>query len=104
VNRWRYFFTRNYYGDQGIFVRASIFHALGGYRDVFMEDLDFSRRLKKIGRTKVIPLPMITSGRRFLVWGPWRAFSFIVWVLFLHSIGIDTQRYGKQWNTCGGRT
>jgi rSAM/selenodomain-associated transferase 2 len=103
INRRRYFLTGNYYGDQGIFVRADIFAALGGYRDLFMEDLDFTQRLKKLGRTKVIPLPLITSGRRFLTWGPWRAFSFIVWILLLHSIRLDTQPYAAHWNTCGGR-
>jgi rSAM/selenodomain-associated transferase 2 len=104
INRRRYFLTRNYYGDQGIFVRADTFRSLGGYREMFMEDLDFSRRLKKTGRTKVISLPMITSGRRFLTWGPWRAFLFIVWVLLLYSLGLDTQRYAGYWNTCGGRS
>jgi len=103
INRRRYFLTRNYYGDQGIFVRADIFRAMGGYRDVFMEDLDFSRRLKKLGRTKIIPLALITSGRRFLTWGPWRAFSFIVWILLLHSLRLDTDRYAARWNNCGGR-
>jgi glycosyltransferase involved in cell wall biosynthesis len=98
LNRRRYFLTRNYYGDQGIFVRAAIFHEIGGYRDWFMEDLDFSQRLKRRGRTKVIPLPLITSGRRFLTWGPWRAFSFILWVLFLHSLRVDTQRYAGHWD------
>jgi rSAM/selenodomain-associated transferase 2 len=101
INRRRYFFTRNYYGDQGIFVRAEIFRSLGGYRDVFMEDLDFSQRLKKLGRTKIIPFPLITSGRRFLRWGPWRAFSFIVWVLLLHSLRLNTQRYAAKWNARG---
>jgi rSAM/selenodomain-associated transferase 2 len=104
INRRRYFLTRNYYGDQGIFVRAEIFHFLGGYRDVFMEDLDFSQRLKKLGRTKVIHMPVITSGRRFLIWGPWRAFSFILWVLFLHSLRLDTQRYTAQWDAQGERS
>ena len=103
INRRRYFFTRNYYGDQGIFVRANVFRATGGYRDLFMEDLDFSRRLKKLGRTKVISLPLITSGRRFITWGPWRAFAFIVWVLLLHSLRLDTQRYAQDWDACGGR-
>ena len=103
INRKRYFLTRNYYGDQGIFVRADIFRAIGGYRDIFMEDLDFTRRLKTLGRTKIIPLPLITSGRRFLVWGPWRAFWFIVWGLFLHTLRIDTQRYLGCWQSCGGR-
>jgi hypothetical protein len=104
INRRRYFLTRNYYGDQGIFVRARIFREIGGYRDLFMEDLDFSQRLKRLGRTKVIPFPLITSGRRFLTWGPWRAFSFILWVLFLHSLRLDTQRYAGLWETCGGRS
>jgi rSAM/selenodomain-associated transferase 2 len=104
INRRRYFVTRNYYGDQGIFVRAEIFRSLGGYRDLFMEDLDFSQRLKKLGRTKIISMPVITSGRRFLTWGPWRAFSFILWVLFLHSLRLDTQRYAGQWDACGGRS
>jgi rSAM/selenodomain-associated transferase 2 len=101
INRRRYFLTRNYYGDQGIFVRAGIFGALGGYRDLFMEDLDFSRRLKKLGRTRVIPIPLITSGRRFLKWGPWRALSFILWVLLLHALRLDTQRYAGHWNARG---
>jgi hypothetical protein len=103
INRRRYFFTRNYYGDQGIFVRAADFRALGGYRERFMEDLDFSQRLKKLGRTTLIPMPLITSGRRFVAWGPWRAFSFIVWVLFLHTLRIDTQPYMRRWQSCGGR-
>ena len=103
INRRRYFLTRNYYGDQGIFVRAHAFRTLGGYRDLFMEDLDFAQRLKKLGRTKVIPFPMITSGRRFLAWGPWRALSFILWVLFLHLLRIDTQRYARRWEACGQR-
>ena len=104
INRRRYFLTRNYYGDQGIFVRTSIFHSLGGYRDLFMEDLDFSQRLKKLGSTQIIPLPLITSGRRFLTCGPWRAFSFIVWVLLLHSLRLNTQRYAGHWDACGERS
>jgi rSAM/selenodomain-associated transferase 2 len=104
INRRRYFLTRNYYGDQGIYVRAEIFRALGGYRDLFMEDLDFSQRLKRLGRTKVIPKPVVTSGRRFLTWGPWRAFSFVVWLLLLHSLKLDTQNYVGRWNEWGERS
>jgi glycosyltransferase involved in cell wall biosynthesis len=104
INRRRYFLTRNYYGDQGIFVRAKIFRDIGGYRELFMEDLDFSQRLKRLGRTKIIPFPLFTSGRRFLTWGPWRALSFILWILFLHSLRFDTQRYAGHWDACGGRS
>jgi hypothetical protein len=94
----RYRLTRNYYGDQGLFVRASTFHALGGYRDLpLLEDLDFSRRLKRAGRTVLVPTPLTTSGRRFLARGPWRTFFFIVWLLLLYSLRLGTARYAERW-------
>lgn len=55
-----------HYGDQGIFVRRTVFDALGGYRDLpLMEDVDFLRRLRGVGRTVLLPLPVTTSARRF---------------------------------------
>jgi rSAM/selenodomain-associated transferase 2 len=98
INRRRYRLTRNYYGDQGIFVRANVFRNLGGYRDLgLMEDLDLSQRLKRSGRTVLIRSPLVTSGRRFIDRGPWRTFAFIVWLLFLHTLRLDTQRYARRW-------
>jgi rSAM/selenodomain-associated transferase 2 len=102
VNRLRYRLTRNWYGDQGIFVRAEVFRALGGYRELrLMEDLDFSQRLKRRGRSVLIRAPLVTSGRRFLARGPWRTFLFIVWLLALWTLGVDTERYAERWR--GGR-
>jgi rSAM/selenodomain-associated transferase 2 len=98
VNRVRYRLTHNWYGDQGIFVRADVFRALGGYRDLaLMEDLDFSQRLKRRGRSVLIQTPLVTSGRRFLARGPWRTFFFIVWLLALWTLGRDTERYAERW-------
>lgn len=98
INRRRYRFTRNYYGDQGIFVRAEAFQMLGGYRDwAIMEDLDLSQRLKRAGGTVLIPAPLTTSGRRFLARGPWRTLVFIAWLLLRHTLGLDTQRYAERW-------
>ena len=98
INRRRYRLTRNYYGDQGIFVRATVFRNLGGYRDLdLMEDLDLSQRLKRRGRTALIRSPLVTSGRRFIDRGPWRTFAFIVWLLFLHTLRLDTRRYARRW-------
>jgi rSAM/selenodomain-associated transferase 2 len=98
INRIRYRLTRNYYGDQGIFVRAVVFRQLGGYRQLaLLEDLDLSQRLKRLGRTTLIRVPLLTSGRRFLARGPWRTFCVIVWLLLLHTLGFDTQRYAERW-------
>jgi rSAM/selenodomain-associated transferase 2 len=98
INRMRYRITHNFYGDQGIFVRAAVFRQMGGYRELqLMEDLDFTQRLKRLGRTVLIREPLPTSGRRFLARGPWRTFLFIVWLLLLHTLRFDTQRYAQRW-------
>jgi len=105
INRIRYRLTRNYYGDQGIFVRAEVFRRAGGYRDLgIMEDLDLSQRLKRLGRYVLVPVPLTTSGRRFLARGPWRTFLFIVWLLLLHTLRLDTQRYAERWRGPAGTT
>jgi glycosyltransferase involved in cell wall biosynthesis len=98
VNRVRYRLTRNYYGDQGIFVRRTGFGALGGYRPLsVLEDLDLSRRLRRLGRMVLIPVPLDTSGRRFLARGPWQTFFFIVWLLGLATLRLDTERHAERW-------
>ncbi len=98
IDRIRYRLTRNYYGDQGIFVRAETFRQLGGYREMrLLEDLDLSQRLRRAGRSVLIRIPVETSGRRFLSRGPWRTFFFIVWLLFCYSLRIDTERYAERW-------
>jgi rSAM/selenodomain-associated transferase 2 len=98
INRVRYRLTRHYYGDQGIFVRTAVFRRLGGYRDLaLMEDLDLTRRLKREGRTVLVPAPLHTSGRRFIARGPWRTFLFIVWLLLLETLRLDPQRHAERW-------
>jgi rSAM/selenodomain-associated transferase 2 len=59
------------YGDQGIFVRRSIFEALGGYADIpLMEDIDLLRRLPRYGhRVLIRNYPVTTSARRFVEHG-----------------------------------
>ena len=105
INRVRYRLTRNYYGDQGIFARTSVFRELGGYRCLrLMEDLDFTQRLKRRGRSVLIREPLRTSGRRFFARGPWRTFFFIVWLLGLHTLGFDTKRYAERWRGPADRT
>ena len=56
-----------YYGDSGIFVRRSVYEALGGFRPIpLMEDLEFVCRLEWFGRTCcIMDPPLITSSRRF---------------------------------------
>ena len=54
------------YGDQAIFVNASNFFSLGGFQNwPLMEDFDFCRRLKKVGRMTIAPVSVTTSARRW---------------------------------------
>lgn len=60
-------------GDQAMFVRRGIFFQLGGFREVdVFEDLDLSRRLKKVGRLVTLSPPVTSSSRRFAGAGPAR--------------------------------
>jgi len=55
------------YGDQAIFVNARMFRELGGYPDQpLMEDLEFSRRLKRRGKIVRVSANVTVSGRRFV--------------------------------------
>jgi len=80
-------------GDQAIFVRRSLFEQLGGYSDLpIMEDVDFSRRLKRTGRLFAVRSKVITSYRRWDTRGPLRT-MLLMWVLrFLYWIGISPHR------------
>jgi rSAM/selenodomain-associated transferase 2 len=55
-----------FYGDMGIFVRREIFFGMNGYAEIpFMEDMDFCKRLKKQGKTVILPYRINTSARRW---------------------------------------
>ncbi len=55
------------FGDMGIFVRRGIFERMGGYKDIpLMEDMDFSKRLKRLGKIVILQQKMDTSARRWI--------------------------------------
>jgi len=59
--------TRMPYGDQAPFVRRDVYERLGGHRPwPFLEDWDFSRRLKHAGRVALLKEAVSTSPRRYL--------------------------------------
>lgn len=98
INRLRYRATRNYYGDQGQFMRTVVFRAIGGFPSVkMMEDLELSQCLKRLGRTALIRAPVQTSGRRFLQRGPWRTLVQCGLLLTVRACGLDVDKYAEFW-------
>ncbi len=54
------------YGDQGLFLRRADFERLVGFPCVrFMEDVEFSKRLRREGRVVVLPQRVFVSPRRW---------------------------------------
>jgi rSAM/selenodomain-associated transferase 2 len=54
------------YGDQAIFLKASVFNEIGGFANLpIMEDFELVQRLKKKGKIALAPAKVITSGRRW---------------------------------------
>jgi rSAM/selenodomain-associated transferase 2 len=75
-------------GDQAIFVRAGVFDALGGYRELnVFEDLDFSRRMKRAGRVVTLQPPVMSSARRFSSRGPFRVTLSDLWLTCRYMSG-----------------
>ncbi len=53
-------------GDQMIYVRRAVFHALGGYGDIpLMEDIFLSKQLRIISKPQVMSLRVVSSNRRW---------------------------------------
>ena len=62
------------YGDQALFVRRWAFDELGGFPDQpIMEDYEFVRRLRRLGKLALLNASVITSGRRWHRLGFFRA-------------------------------
>ncbi len=98
IDRLRYRLTGNYFGDQGIFVRKDIFHIIAGFPNRgILEDVEFCKRMREVGRTVLLPEPVLTSGRRFLNGGIFRTFLWIAILLLRHRLGIDTERYAWEY-------
>jgi rSAM/selenodomain-associated transferase 2 len=63
---WRSHLFSLPYGDQGIFLKRSIFEEIGGFKNLaIMEDFDLIQRLKKQGKISIASAKVITSQRRW---------------------------------------
>ena len=85
-----------YYGDSAIFVRASVYRAVGGFRPFpVFEDLDLVRRLKERGPLVHLGAQVVTSSRRFE--GRSFAFTFARWsfLQMLYWLGVNPHTLGR---------
>jgi rSAM/selenodomain-associated transferase 2 len=92
--------TRVPLGDQAQFAHRDAFSALGGYPDwPILEDLEFGRRLKRLGRPALLAPPVTTAARRYVRGGILSTVgrNWLIWGLY--ACGVDPRRlaglYGR---------
>lgn len=80
-------------GDQAIFVRRRVFEGLGGFSDIpLMEDIEFSKRLKRAGRIARLRQTVTTSFRRWERQGPLRTITLMWTLRLLYWLGVSPHR------------
>ncbi len=80
-------------GDQGIFVRHDIFTRLGGFPELpLMEDIAFSKLLKRIARPACLRAQVLTSGRRWEKHGVLRTIVLMWRLRASYFLGADPRR------------
>ncbi len=91
--RWRAVRFGALFGDQSIFVRRSHYASMGGFRDLaLMEDVEFSRRLRRSGRIVLLDPAMTTSDRAHRAGGAWRTSLRNGLFLLLYQLGVSPTR------------
>jgi rSAM/selenodomain-associated transferase 2 len=80
-------------GDQTLFVRRAVFEDVGGFPEIpLMEDVEFSRRLKRRGPRACLRLRVTTSARKWEREGPVRT-VLLMWTLrLLYFLGAPPGR------------
>jgi rSAM/selenodomain-associated transferase 2 len=86
-------FTRAPWGDQAQFVRRDRFP---GFREIpIMEDYELASRMKRLGRTTILPLTVRTSGRRFLQKGRVKT-AILNWtIITAYHLGASPERLAR---------
>jgi glycosyltransferase involved in cell wall biosynthesis len=93
----RALFRNSATGDQGIFVRKSVFESIGGAPEwPLFEDVELVRRIKRAGKFVVLKTPLTVSGRRYIEHGVLRTALLIYLLRLAYWLGIPPQRL-KNW-------
>ena len=85
-------------GDQGIFVRNSLFHDIGGYAmQPLMEDVELSARLRKVARPHRPRNRLVTAARRWQSHGVLRTLLLMWWLRLQYFLGVPASRLHQRY-------
>lgn len=85
-------------GDQAIFVTRAAFDAAGGFPgQPLMEDIEFSKRLKRFGPPACLRERVVTAGRRWEMRGVWRTILLMWYLRFDYWRGVPPSRLARRY-------
>ena len=80
-------------GDQAMFVSADVFSRLGGYTVIpLMEDMELSRRLRKIAKPFIVLSPVEVDSRRWLKKGVAITVVHMWFIQWCYFLGVAPER------------
>ena len=89
---------RIYLGDQVIFMRREAFQKIGGFPDILLlEDVEISRCLARVGKTRLLQETVVASGRRFDRDGNLRGLLRNLVLTGLYLLGVDPDRLARHY-------
>ncbi len=92
------------YGDQAVFCRRDAFERVGGFPELlFMEDVAFVRKLKRVGRLARVDETVTTGQRHWTSLGPF-ATTVLNWTMVsLFTVGVSPERLAPVYFRLRGR-
>jgi rSAM/selenodomain-associated transferase 2 len=85
-------------GDQGIFVSRAVYDAIGGFADIaLMEDIELSRRLRRMSRPACVRKAVLTSSRRWEQKGIIRTIVLMWRLRLAYALGADPARLAQRY-------
>ena len=89
-------YLKVFYGDSGIFVSRSNFERIGGFTEVpIMEEMGFSKKLRRLGKTKMVKPRIHISARRWEANGIIRTTVKNWFITLLYFLGFSSERLAK---------
>ena len=80
--------THVIYGDQGLFVRRTLFHQLGGFpNQPILEDVAFCETLLTVTEPVILDDYVLTDSRKFVQMGIWRSLARVLGILVRLELG-----------------
>ncbi len=81
------------YGDQAIFAKTEVFTKLGRFPEIaIMEDFEFVRRARRVGKIEIASSAAVTSARRWKRLGIVRTTILNWWIVVAYCGGVSPER------------